>query len=264
MMDDFTIINHRFEDEIDIVPIADVHFGAIEHATREWEQFLLKVANEPKTYLVLVGDLINNGIRSAVGNPFEQTHSPSEQKEIMTEFLKPIKDRVLCCVSGNHEGRTAKETDQQLCYDIMARLTIEDRYREYAAFLKVGIGARNTNTRAANASYAICVTHGSVGGRLTGGAVNRAEEFATGVVQGLDALVVGHSHKAAVTRPRVLTFDTRADRVCYRDMVVVSAESWMNYGGYALQKMLKPSEIAHPQIMHLSKSRDYKRIEVTW
>ena len=264
MMDDFTTINHRFEDEIDIVPIADVHFGAIEHATREWEDFLLALKGKPNTYIVLVGDLINNGVRSAVGNPFQQTHSPSEQKEIMTEYLKPIADRILCCVSGNHEARTAKETDQQLCYDIMARLAIEDRYREYAAFMKVGIGTRQAQKhKAANAVYTICVTHGSVGGRLTGGTINRAEDFAV-MVEGLNALVVGHSHKGAVTRPRTLVFDARNDRVTWQDRVIVSAESWMNYGGYALGKMLRPAEIGHPQIMRLRRSKDFKRIEVTW
>ena len=49
MLDDFTMITHKFADEITVIPIADVHFGAIEHDQKAWESFCAKVKDEPTT-----------------------------------------------------------------------------------------------------------------------------------------------------------------------------------------------------------------------
>ena len=78
MLSDYKMILWHFDDEIDIIPVADVHLGAIEHNAKAWDEFLLKVKEEPKTYFILVGDLIQNNVRSAVGSPFEQVWRPME------------------------------------------------------------------------------------------------------------------------------------------------------------------------------------------
>jgi len=269
MIDDYTMVLHSFEDEIVVVPIADVHLGAIEHNANAWDDFLIRVKDEPNVRFILVGDLIQNNVRSAIGSPFDQVWSPMEQKAAMTKYLEPFRDRILCAVSGNHEYRTKKESDQDLTYDIMARLGIEDRYRENVVFMKVSIGTRVDPRKRSdggvttNVSYVFCVTHGAAGGRLTGNPTNRAEEFAR-IVEGLDCLVVGHSHKGIVTRPQRLVVDTKINQVKPKSYLVVSAESWMTYGGYAARKMLQPAENSHPQRLRLVRNRDNKRIEVLW
>ena len=263
------IVQHQFEDEVTIIPIADVHLGAIEHNVNAWEDFLLKVKEEPNTYFILCGDLIQNGVRNAVGSPFDQTWRPMEQKAIMTRYLEPFKDKILCAVSGNHEARTSKESDQDLTYDIMAKLGIEDRYRPDMAFLKVSIGRRKDARIKSNdgtvpcCSYVFCITHGAAGGRLTGNPLNRAEDF-FGVIEGADCFVVGHSHKGIVTRPQKIVVDPRNNTVAAQNYLVVSAEAWMNYGGYAARKMLRPAENSHPQRLRLIKDQNKKRIEVLW
>ena len=267
MLSDYQMILHHFDEEVDIIPISDVHLGAIEHNANEWEEFLLKVKEEPKTYFILVGDLIQNNVRSAVGSPFEQVWRPMEQKAIMARYLEPFRDKILCAVSGNHERRTTKESDQDLTYDIMTKLGIEDRYRENVVFMKVSLGKRTDNRAKnadlANVSYVFCVTHGSAGGRLTGNPTNRAEEFSR-IVEGLDCLVVGHSHKGIVTRPQRLVIDSHNNLVRPKSYLMVSAEAWMEYGGYAAQKMLQPAESSHPQRLRPKNNRDNKRIEVLW
>lgn len=262
MLDDFTMITHKFADEITVIPIADVHFGAIEHDQKAWESFCAKVKDEPNTYLCLVGDLVNNNTRSSVGNPFDEVYRPREQKRIMTEYLEPIKDKVLCSVSGNHERRTTKESDQDVSYDIMARLGIEDLYRENVAFMKLSIGTRERDG-SPQVSYTFVVTHGAGGGIYTGAAVNRNERFGN-IVENMDCLVVGHTHKGTVSRPTKIVIDRKNDLVTPQSYLVVSAESWMQYGGYAAQKMLLPSESCYPQRLRLSRSRNNKRIEVLW
>lgn len=261
---DFDMIVHQFpnNNDITIIPVSDVHLGALEHYAEEWKSFCKKIETSPNTYILLMGDLLNNSVRNSVANPFDEVMRPKEQKKVMVEQLKPIKDKILCSVSGNHERRSLKDSDVDLSYDIMAKLDIEHLYRENMAFLKIQVGRRTHEDKAA-CSYMFGVTHGSGGGIYTGASVNRNERFGY-LVEGIDCLVVGHTHKGTVSRPSKLVVNPYADKVTLRPFTVISAESWLNYGGYAAQKMLLPSESGNPQKIILSGKEKNKKIEVLW
>lgn len=267
MKSDYEMVTHRFPGPITIYPVGDVHYGALEHMAKEWRQFCDKVLSEPDSYVVLVGDLVNNSIKSSVANPFDEVVRPRDQKEHMVEFLRPLKERILCAVSGNHEYRSKRDTDSDITYDIMARLQLEDLYRENAVFMKVGIGERPESPNRTLGTFTFCVTHGSGGGIYTGAAVNRNERFAN-VLDGCDCLITGHTHKGTVTHPTKLVIDPKNECVSVVPYTVVSCESWMSYGGYAMRKMLLPSESGYPQRLRLTagskQHRRNKRIEVIW
>lgn len=260
MKGDFEIIQHHFPDkqDITIIPISDVHLGAAEHLEREWENFIWQVNNTPNTYITLGGDLINNSTKNSVANVFAETMRPREQKRRMAEMLEPIKDRILCTVTGNHESRSGKDADDDPTYDIMTKLDLEDIYRENMAFVKLQFGDKNGDgTR--NPTYTLVITHGAGGGMLTGGSVNRNERFGY-VVDGMDCLIVGHTHKPFVTQPSKIKIDTHNNRVSIKPFKVVCSTSWLEYGGYAARKMLLPSSHA-PQVITLCGGR--KEIKVT-
>lgn len=260
MQNDFDLIKYHFDknDDIEIYPISDVHLGAAEHMDVEWDSFCSHILEKPNAYITLGGDLINNSTRNSVANVFEETMRPREQKKRMAEMLEPIKSRILCAVTGNHERRSAKDADDDPTYDIMCKLDLEDIYRENIAFVKIQIGdVKGTGT--ANPTYTIVVTHGAGGGMLTGGSVNRNERFGY-VIDGMDCLIVGHTHKPFVTQPSKLKIDPYNNKVSLRPFKVVSSTSWLNYGGYAAQKMLIPSSHAI-QIVRLC--GDHKDIKVT-
>ena len=260
---DFDMVVHRFERPITIIPISDVHIGALEQNTAEWEAFCKAVLADPDVYIILGGDLINNSVRNSVANPFDEVFRPREQKKKIVEYLKPIKDRILCAVSGNHEARTAKDSDQDITYDIMSKLDLEDVYRENACFMKVSLGERNNgNGTKPVVSYTFCVTHGAGGGIYTGATVNRNERFGN-VIDGLDCLIVGHTHKGTVTKPSKIVIDPQNNKVSVKPYTVISMVSWLNFGGYAMKKMLLPATTSDPQKLKLSMGRE-NRIEVTW
>lgn len=241
MINDFEIITKRFpmNEDITIIPISDVHLGAKEHMQKEWERFCEAVLNEPNTYITLGGDLINNATRNSVSNIFEEAMRPSEQKRVMAKMLEPLRDRIICGVTGNHERRSGKDADDDPTYDIMCKLDIEHLYRENIAFVKVQIGKQDSDG-AKNPTYKIAVTHGAGGGIYTGAAVNRNERFGY-TIDGLDLLIVGHSHKPVVTQPSKLVFDCQNNRISQKPFKVVTSTSWLEYGGYAAQKMLLAS-----------------------
>lgn len=260
MLSDFEIITHHFPDNRDILlyPISDVHLGASEHMEREWDDFCRKIEELPNAYIILGGDLINNATRNSVSNVFEETMRPREQKKLIAEMLMPIRDRILCSVSGNHERRSGKDADDDPTYDIMCKLDLEHLYRENMAFVKIRFGKKEADGMK-NPTYMLTVTHGAGGGMLTGGAVNRNERFGY-VIDGMDCLIVGHTHKPFVTQPSKIKIDPYNNKVDIKPFKVVSSSSWLKYGGYAAQKMLLPSSHA-PQVITLCGNR--KDIKVT-
>lgn len=262
MLNDLDLISRDFPKDIKIYPVADVHLGAMEHAETEWAAFLKKVEAED-AYLILAGDLLNNGLRSCkFVNPFDEAIRPRDAKRRMVEYLKPVKDRILCVVSGNHERRTYRDDDQDLTYDICSKLDVEELYRENIAYMHLGVGVRK-GRKDANNVYTFAVTHGAGGGIYTGAAVNRDERFGN-VIDGLDCLVTGHVHKGFVTKPSKIIIDARNKMVRMSHYTVVSAVSWLNYGGYAARGMLLPAHVCEPQTIHLAASRNGKKLTASW
>jgi predicted phosphodiesterase len=260
LQSDFNLITRHFKanDDIIIYPISDVHLGAKEHLAKEWTSFCNQIMQIPNAYIVLGGDLINNSTRNSVANVFEETMRPREQKRVMAEMLMPIKDRILCAVTGNHERRSAKDADDDPTYDILCKLDIEDVYRENIAFLKLQFGDIQ-GQGSKNPTYVLAITHGAGGGMLTGGSVNRNERFGY-VIDGMDCLIVGHTHKPFITQPSKLKVDTHNNKVSLKPFKVVSSTSWLAYGGYAAQKMLLPASHAPQEIVLCG---NHKEIKVT-
>lgn len=256
----FEVIHYDFKDrrDITIVPVADVHLGSKECRQKDFEKFLQTVKETEDVYLILAGDLINNTTRSCVANIFEETMRPVEQKRKMAEMLRPVKDRILCVTTGNHERRSVRDADDDPVYDIAVKLDLEDVYRPEMAFLHIQMGNGRQN-HDVNPSYVIGVTHGAGGGGTTGASVNRSERFA-GVIEGLDVLVTGHTHKPSITSPYRLVVNPSTKKVYMRETRVVVCTSWLDYGGYAMEKMMVPSGFVKQRIV-LGGSR--KRIEIT-
>lgn len=240
MLSDFVMIQRHFprNDDLRIYFICDVHYGAHEHMDREWTDFCAGFMKDPNAYLILGGDLLNNGTKASVSNVYRETVRPMQAKKDMAEMLRPLKSRILCAVSGNHERRN-KDVDDDPMYDIMAKLDMEDLYRENMAFLKIQVGNVNGNGNM-NPTYMLCVTHGAGGGALSGGVINRNERFGY-AIDGADALLVGHSHKPMISSPSKIVIDSRNNNVYTKPFKVIVGTSWLEYGDYAMQKMLLPT-----------------------
>ena len=246
MLPDFEMIQHKFwgGHDITIFPVFDVHLGSPQCMEQEFISFINKIANTPNAYLILGGDLIENGTRSSVGDSvFRSTMSPSQQKREMANILEPVKDRILCLICGNHERRSGRDADDDPVYDIAAKLDIEDLYRENIAFVKVQLGKESVSYKINSdyrPSYILVVTHGTGGGIYTGAALNRNERFGY-VIDGMDALIVGHTHKPVISQPGKILIDNSNNKVSIKPFKVITATSWLQFGGYAAQKMLLPS-----------------------
>lgn len=241
MLPDFNMIIHKFPDrqDITIIPIADVHLGARECMEQEFIKFIDGIKDKPNVYLVLGGDLINNATRSSVSSIFEETMRPADQKKEMAKILAPVAHKILAAVSGNHERRSGKDADDDPTYDVLCKIDREDVYRESIAFVKFQFGNPSNNGES-NPTYVLVVTHGAGGGMLTSGAVLRGERFGY-AIDGMDALIMGHTHKPFTTQPGKILIDPRNNKVSVKPFKVINMTSWLEYSGYAMQKMLLPN-----------------------
>lgn len=247
MLGDFELITHEFRGghDITIIPVSDVHLGAAECMEREFIEFVDMVRQTENMYLTLGGDLLNNATKSSVSNIYDEVYRPSTAKRMMANILEPVRDRILCAVGGNHERRSSRDVDDDITYDIMAKLDIENLYRENVAFLKIQMGNAsdangNRNRGAYRPTYSIAVTHGSGGGVLTGAGVNRNERFGY-ALDNVDALIVGHTHKPYTTQPGKVYVDLNNNKVSVKPFKVISSTSWLGFSGYATAKMMLPT-----------------------
>lgn len=263
ILPDFSFVTREFPDRPDITirAIADVHLGARECMEKEWENFCSLILNDPNAYITLGGDLINNATRSGVSNIFEETMRPREQKRRMVEMLKPLakEGRILCGTDGNHERRSQKDSDGSPMYDIMCKLDLEELYRENIAFLRLRFGDNRKSHGSSNPTYVLAVTHGAGGGRLPGAAVNNASRFGQ-YFDGIDGLIVAHTHRPFDLPECKIKVDSITNTITQRPFMVLSASSWLEYGGYPVQKLLPPTATI-PQIMTVHGRR--KTLEVT-
>ena len=242
MLPDFQMIVHKFPDrpDITIVPLADTHIGSPECMEEELIDFIDSVAHTPNVYLAIAGDLVDNATRNSVGSVFTQRYRPADQKKLIAKLLEPVRDRILVATQGNHEARSMKDADDCPLYDICCKLDIEHLYRENIAFVKIQMGDNRNSKGTHNPTYILAVTHGSGGGMLTGSAVNRNERFGY-VLDGVDALITGHTHKPVVSSPGKIKVDPRQNTISVVPFKVLTATSWLEYGGYAAKKMLLPA-----------------------
>ena len=257
MLSDFTPIIKEFEGNNDIViyPISDLHIGSKECLKDEFLTFKKKLLTERNSYITISGDMMNNGTKGSVA-PYDDVMRPSEQKRWLMDNLADIKHKILCVVPGNHEYRSVKEVDDNPLYDVCCKLDLEDIYRDNGAIMIIRIGDQDgcgTN----NPTYTGCVIHGSGGGFLTGSAVNKNERFGY-AFDGLDFLIVGHTHKPINSVPSKIVIDKHNKKVSLKPFRVITATAWLDYGGYAFKKQLLPGSHCLNELRLFGSSKDMR------
>lgn len=230
MLDDFILMNYEFKDKtkLNIYPLGDVHIGSKEFDLDLFKKWIEMVTNDPDGVVVIIGDMMNMGLRNSKSNVYEETLSPLQQKELCYELLNPIADKIIAGCSGNHEYRAVKEVGMNPLYDVFCRMRIEDRYRENACFIKVNVGTQRGNPN----SYGLVLTHGSTKGK---------DERWTYSVDGCDVFISGHTHEPTHKPLGKLRMDFKHNKVRtvgYHHIVVTPFQA---YGGYSVRGKYMPN-----------------------
>lgn len=255
MLDDFTPIIHELPGRtVKVWAVADVHIGAREADIDGFAAFLEKVQSDDDSYLVIVGDLLNNATRSSVSDVYQETMPPHAQVDKAVELLAPVADRILGCVGGNHERRSVKDVDLDPMYQVMCMLRKPELYRAHMAFMRVSLRNIGAST---HDQYALMLVHGKT---------DNKKRWLAQSVEGVDAIISGYTHNGIVEKPARLVF-TQKNKVQVRPLVSLTATSWLGYGGYAMSGLLLPKATGDPQCLVLEFAGTNNRrgsVRVSW
>lgn len=236
MLDDFQLIISEYGEysHLNIYPLGDVHIGSKECDMELLKQWVEMVKADDHGAVVIIGDIMNMGLKNSKSNVYEEVLNPMQQKEVCYELLKPIADKIIAGCSGNHEYRTVKEVGTNPLYDVFCRLRIEDRYRENACFVKLTVGKQGKNPN----TYGVVLTHGSN--------KNKDEKW-TYSVDGCDCFISGHTHLGThqpMGRIRMDLTHNKVKMVGYQHIVVMP---FQRYGGYAVRNKYMPNSLGQFQ-----------------
>ena len=234
-------------DALTIEIFSDLHIGSKKCDMDLIKERIERVKNDPNTYCILLGDLINNSTKTSVGDVYSEPLSPMEQIKTAIELFKPIKDKVLGIVPGNHERRSYKQEGIDLIYFMASELGIADRYSYSAELLFIRFGVNNHDKRR-KMCYTVYMTHGDgQGGRLIGGKANGLQR--RGKIVNADVIITGHTHTPFTFREMAYVIDYRTSSVGEREQVFVNASATLKYEEYAELYGLPPSSVISPRIV---------------
>lgn len=251
MLDDFTLIHSKFEDlpYLNIYPLGDVHIGSKEFDLDLFKKWIDTVKEDPYGVVVIVGDMMNMGLKNSKSNVYEEKLSPMEQKELCYELLNPIADKIIAGCSGNHEYRAVKDVGLNPLYDVFCRMRIEDRYRENICFIKLTVGKQGKNPN----TYGVVLTHGKS---------KNKDELWTYAVDGCDCFISGHTHLGTHQPMGKIKMDlshNKVKTVGYQHIVVLPFQS---YGGYAVRSKYMPNHLG--QFQRITFDGTTKRVGYTY
>ncbi|HEY8342296.1 MAG TPA: metallophosphoesterase [Calditerricola sp.] len=228
---------------VDLWAVSDIHRGHRLHDEKAWHALLDRIANDPHAYMVLNGDLVEAALKSSRHGDVYRSMAPGEERRLLVRELEPVKHKILCITSGNHELRH-RDSDENPAALIAERLGLEDRYHPDGVLLEVSFG-RKHGTKGVPTSFLFYVTHGRGMGRLPGGNLNRIFELPR-VVQAVDGYIMGHVHKPIIFVSRTNIPDPRNKTCSPRLQLYAIAGSFLEWGDYAEQNMLAPTVTAFP------------------
>lgn len=232
---------------------SDLHIGSNKCDMDLIKARIERVKNDPNTYGVLLGDIVNNSTKTSVGDVYNESLSPMSQITTAIELFRPIAHKIIGGTSGNHERRSYKQDGIDLLYFMFTELNIADKYAYDAALLFIRFGI-NDRYKRRKMCYTVYLTHGDgQGGRMIGGKANGLQR--RGQIVNSDIVITGHTHTPFTFRSMSYAVDYQKSTVKEREQVFVNASATLKYEEYAELYGLAPSSVISPRVVLNSHKR---------
>ena len=233
-----TLLLKPNKDYAELIFVGDVHLG---YPTTNIEEFQdqLEYALKKKTYVLLMGDLLESGLTTSIGDSvYHQKLNPQEQMETMVEMLEPLAKAglILGLHSGNHENRITNATGIDIS-KIMARL-LNVSYLSYACWSLFTVG---------KIRYTCYSTHGKSGARFK----HTKLKVAMDMTAWIDSDILAHAHvHDRATEPIIKQmFDATRNKMIHKKQMVCLTGSFLEWdNSYAQAAGYSISSIGSPKI----------------
>lgn len=230
----------------EIHPISDLHIGDKHCRMDIIKERLEKIAAKDNAFIILNGDIINNATKTSVSDTYAEELSPMEQIERFVELFEPLREKLLCVTSGNHENRTYLTQGVDITQICAKQLGIEDRYSKNGAVLFLRVGEMGATEHHRQVPYSFYCNHGSGGGRKEGAKAIRLADMAS--IIDADIYIHGHTHLPMIMKQAFYRTDFTNSSFQKVDKLFVNTSSVLDFGGYSEQYEFKPSSTDSPTI----------------
>lgn len=237
---------------MDIHLLGDWHIGDPLCDLVSVAEKLDEIRDNPSAYCILGGDLCDMALRDSIGDVHGARLSPMGQVERVVSLIKPVREKVLCMVRGNHENRVYKSTGIDPLAFAASELGLGERYSDTSALLFVQFG--HDTKHGGRMQYTMYVTHGAGSGRKEGGKLQRLADLQN--IIDCDIYCHNHTHLPAVFPTCSYRIDYTHRKPVLVEHLFVNGGASLNYGGYADAGGFKPAGKRHP-VIHLTSGRKH-------
>ena len=241
--------------EVTLVILSDLHYGNPYCSVKHFLRTVDFIKSKENCYCMLNGDMVESAIRTSKGEIYQQAVSPDDQMRQVTDWLMPIKDKVLGMTTGNHEMRIADLTGVDISRYIAEKLEVP--YRPEGMLFKSSFGGGNSGHPGKPFVFWSYITHGFGGAKTKGAKAVKAERLSHWQVA--DVFAMSHDHEVNVAPSVRFTADPRGvmskegfltGLVREHRVMLVKTNAYVKFGGYAEMGGFSPSDLSTP-IIHL-------------
>jgi hypothetical protein len=223
-------------DSVDVMNVGDLHGG---DPYCEWDEIrglAAWLAAKPNRYAVITGDVFSTAVKGSVSLHLGEPEMPTKDaRHLLANILRPVADRVLAAVSGNHDDRQARDTGEDSVDALCCEIGIP-YYPEGEAFVGIDVGRWAHNTvRVQPVRYCGYITHGNAGGRLPGAKANALVAMRS-IVHNADWYANGHGHTPLIIPEVAWRFSSHGGDVRAQQQVFISCGATLRRGGYPVRK----------------------------
>ncbi len=160
--------------------------------------------------------------------------------------MRPIVKQIDIVIPGNHDNHIFNETTDEVVFDICKYLGIPEKYHfgDYSGTLRFGKCGGKKNKQI---SYKFYVAHGTGGATTLAGKIKKLNDLAL-VVRNADFYMQAHFHDILTFKKEPFWIDSRNHQQKTIKQTFVSSSSWLDYGGYALEKKYEPAKTGSPRV----------------
>jgi UDP-2,3-diacylglucosamine pyrophosphatase LpxH len=233
-------------EKLDIIPLSCFHIGSPEFNEEKLRGYIKWISERENRRTFLLGDIFDAQLTTSKGNMHEQVYNLRDAKLKARELLKPIRDHIDLVIPGNHDNYCFNETSNDIMLDLCIYLDIEGKYHfgDYTGVIRFG---KNHGKESKPVVYTFYCTHGTGGATTPGGKINKLIALSN-IVEDCDLYLMAHVHDVLTTKLEPFNIDSRNGKLNQTKQTFACSSSWLDYGGYAMEKKYRPAKTGSPRV----------------
>jgi len=196
-----------------LVPLADLHIGDKNCDYKLIEGYIDWIEKHDNALVWINGDVLNLATTTSASSVFEQEYDLNQQIEKAIEMFKPIKDKILGVISGNHERRLESKAGYNPLIPFCHALGIP--YCGYSQVFEIQVGGkhkRDKHPKGNYQSYTVFAHHTTGGGGSVGSKINRVDKLRQ-IVSNADIYLGSHNHQLVVAPMINMQYNRRTQEI---------------------------------------------------